>query len=79
MPWRITARVRCSLLPPRPLRLPDAREVFLETELSNTNALSLYLKLGFLKDRRYYHYYLNGSDAWRLMLHLDHSKPKAKA
>jgi peptide alpha-N-acetyltransferase len=43
-------------------------EVVLETELSNTSALSLYEKLGFIRDKRLCRYYLNGGDAFRLKL-----------
>jgi peptide alpha-N-acetyltransferase len=35
-------------------------EVVLETEIVNVKAMSLYLKLGFLKDRRLTRYYFNG-------------------
>lgn len=43
-------------------------EVVLETELTNSGALSLYEKLGFTKDKRLCRYYLNGGDAFRLKL-----------
>ena len=43
-------------------------EVVLETELSNSGALSLYGKLGFTRDKRLCRYYLNGGDAFRLKL-----------
>ena len=43
-------------------------EVVLETELSNKGALSLYEKLGFVRDKRLCRYYLNGGDAFRLKL-----------
>eukprot|EP01112_Ceratiomyxa_fruticulosa_P020274 TRINITY_DN6864_c0_g1_i4.p1 TRINITY_DN6864_c0_g1~~TRINITY_DN6864_c0_g1_i4.p1 ORF type:complete len:179 (-),score=9.71 TRINITY_DN6864_c0_g1_i4:169-705(-) len=45
-------------------------EVALETEGTNTSALSLYSKLGFIRDKRLHKYYLNGNDAYRLMLPL---------
>eukprot|EP00753_Platysulcus_tardus_P010711 PLAT2986.1.p1 GENE.PLAT2986.1~~PLAT2986.1.p1 ORF type:complete len:178 (-),score=51.23 PLAT2986.1:95-628(-) len=46
-------------------------EIYLETEISNKKALSLYSRLGFLRDRRLKKYYLNGGDAFRLTLWLD--------
>ncbi len=45
-----------------------AAEVVLEAEASNVSALSLYTKLGFVKETRLPRYYLNGSDAFRLKL-----------
>ena len=46
-------------------------EVTLETEVSNTNALKLYDRLGFMRLERFEKYYLNGGDAYRLKLYLD--------
>lgn len=43
-------------------------EAVLETEITNTAALRLYAKLGFLRDKRLARYYLNGVDAFRLKL-----------
>lgn len=43
-------------------------EVELETEATNTRALGLYAKLGFVRERRLPRYYLNGNDAFRLKL-----------
>jgi len=45
-------------------------EVVLETEISNSSALHLYEKLGFVRDKRLFRYYLNGVDALRLKLWL---------
>jgi peptide alpha-N-acetyltransferase len=45
-------------------------EVVLETEISNSAALHLYEKLGFVRDKRLFRYYLNGVDALRLKLWL---------
>jgi peptide alpha-N-acetyltransferase len=42
--------------------------VVLETEFTNLGALGLYQRLGFIKDKRLYRYYLNGVDAFRLKL-----------
>ena len=46
-------------------------EVMLEAEVSNIGSLQLYENLGFLRDKRLCHYYLNGADAFRLILPLD--------
>lgn len=40
----------------------------LETEVGNATALTLYAKLGFIREKRLANYYLNGSDAFRLKL-----------
>jgi len=48
----------------------EADEVVLETEVTNTAALMLYERLGFLRDKRLFRYYLNGVDALRLKLWL---------
>ncbi|KAG5887355.1 hypothetical protein JTB14_018370 [Gonioctena quinquepunctata] len=48
----------------------DADEVVLETEVTNKPALQLYEKLGFVRDKRLFRYYLNGVDALRLKLWL---------
>ncbi|KAI8373192.1 putative acyltransfersase [Radiomyces spectabilis] len=46
----------------------DADEIVLETEYTNQGALSLYERIGFIRDKRLYRYYLNGTDAFRLKL-----------
>jgi hypothetical protein len=43
-------------------------EVALEAEVTNSGALRLYQKLGFIRDKRLHRYYLSGSDAYRLKL-----------
>eukprot|EP00616_Rhizochromulina_sp_CCMP1243_P013627 CAMPEP_0118985166 /NCGR_PEP_ID=MMETSP1173-20130426/39365_1 /TAXON_ID=1034831 /ORGANISM="Rhizochromulina marina cf, Strain CCMP1243" /LENGTH=187 /DNA_ID=CAMNT_0006935871 /DNA_START=6 /DNA_END=567 /DNA_ORIENTATION=+ len=43
-------------------------QAMLETEVSNTKALRLYDRLGFLRDERLVKYYMNGGDAFRLRL-----------
>ncbi|CDO70406.1 hypothetical protein BN946_scf184999.g47 [Trametes cinnabarina] len=43
-------------------------EVVLETEYDNSAALSLYESLGFMREKRLYRFYLNGKDAFRLVL-----------
>ncbi|GAA5803852.1 putative acyltransfersase [Helicostylum pulchrum] len=52
----------------RAMKDMDADEVILETEFTNLGALGLYQRLGFIKDKRLYRYYLNGVDAFRLKL-----------
>lgn len=44
--------------------------MYLETEVDNIEAQRLYESLGFTKSERYQHYYLNGSDAFRMVLQL---------
>jgi len=48
----------------------DADEVALETEVDNTPAMKLYERLGFLRSKRLYRYYLNGNSAYRFVLYL---------
>ncbi|XP_022992874.1 N-alpha-acetyltransferase MAK3-like [Cucurbita maxima] len=43
-------------------------EVTLEAEVTNKGALALYCRLGFIRAKRLFHYYLNGVDAFRLKL-----------
>lgn len=40
----------------------------LETEYDNFAALSLYESLGFIREKRLHRFYLNGKDAFRLVL-----------
>ncbi|KAK2739015.1 N-alpha-acetyltransferase mak3 [Myotisia sp. PD_48] len=48
----------------------DADEVVLETEISNSPAIKLYERLGFLRSKQLHRYYLNGNSAFRLVLYL---------
>ncbi|KAI9753584.1 MAG: N-alpha-acetyltransferase mak3 [Lichina confinis] len=48
----------------------DADEIALETETTNTAAMRLYERLGFLRSKRLHRYYLNGNSAFRLLLYL---------
>ncbi|KAF8250232.1 acyl-CoA N-acyltransferase [Wilcoxina mikolae CBS 423.85] len=48
----------------------DADEVALETEITNTAAIKLYERLGFLRSKRLHRYYFNGNSAFRLILYL---------
>ncbi|KAI9177085.1 hypothetical protein LWI28_010864 [Acer negundo] len=43
-------------------------EVTLEAEVTNKGALALYGRLGFIRAKRLFRYYLNGVDAFRLKL-----------
>ena len=43
-------------------------EIALETEVTNTAAMKLYERLGFLKSKRLHRYYLNGNSAFRFLL-----------
>lgn len=47
-----------------------ADEIVLETEESNMPAMKLYERLGFVRSKKLHRYYLNGSSAYRLVLHL---------
>jgi N-alpha-acetyltransferase 30 len=47
-----------------------AEEIALETEETNTAAMKLYERLGFLKSKKLHRYYLNGNSAYRLLLYL---------
>ena len=48
----------------------DADEIALETEETNSSAMRLYEKLGFLRSKKLHRYYLNGKSAYRLILYL---------
>ncbi|KAG9246000.1 acyl-CoA N-acyltransferase [Calycina marina] len=52
------------------MRERGADEVVLETEEENVPAMKLYERLGFLRSKKLHRYYLNGSSAYRLILHL---------
>jgi len=49
-----------------------ADEVVLETEFDNSAALGLYENLGFIREKRLFRFYMNGKDAFRLVLDLAH-------
>ncbi|RMD42035.1 hypothetical protein DV735_g3105, partial [Chaetothyriales sp. CBS 134920] len=49
-----------------------ADEIALETEETNTAAMKLYERLGFLRSKKLHRYYLNGNSAYRLLLYLKH-------
>ncbi|KAL8823232.1 MAG: hypothetical protein Q9191_006047 [Dirinaria sp. TL-2023a] len=46
----------------------EADEIALETEVTNTAAMKLYERLGFLRSKRLHRYYLNGNSAFRFVL-----------
>ncbi|CCM02107.1 uncharacterized protein FIBRA_04184 [Fibroporia radiculosa] len=50
------------------MKLDGVEEVVLETEYDNSAALSLYESLGFIREKRLFRFYLNGKDAFRLVL-----------
>ncbi|KAJ2827846.1 N-alpha-acetyltransferase mak3 [Coemansia erecta] len=52
------------------MREMGADEVTLEAETDNTGALALYERLGFIREKRLYRYYMSGTDAFRLKLWL---------
>ncbi|KAG0144243.1 hypothetical protein CROQUDRAFT_65232 [Cronartium quercuum f. sp. fusiforme G11] len=45
-----------------------AQEIVLETEFDNTSALAFYHRLGFIREKRLFAFYLNRKDAFRLVL-----------
>ncbi|KAH9819940.1 acyl-CoA N-acyltransferase [Melampsora americana] len=45
-----------------------AEEIVLETEFDNRSALAFYQRLGFIREKRLYAFYLNRKDAFRLVL-----------
>lgn len=47
---------------------PYHLKVVLETEYDNAAALALYESLGFIREKRLYRFYMNGKDAFRLVL-----------
>ncbi|EMD35027.1 hypothetical protein CERSUDRAFT_75344 [Gelatoporia subvermispora B] len=50
------------------MKAGGVEEVVLETEFDNAAALALYESLGFIREKRLYRFYLNGKDAFRLVL-----------
>lgn len=49
------------------MQLLGSDEIVLETEQDNHAALALYERHGFIREKRLYHFYLNGNDAFRLV------------
>ncbi|WRT63246.1 uncharacterized protein IL334_000149 [Kwoniella shivajii] len=52
-----------------------ANEVVLETEFDNAPSLSLYDRLGFLREKRLHRFYSNHKDAFRLILPIETDPP----
>ncbi|KAJ7584874.1 acyl-CoA N-acyltransferase [Mycena floridula] len=50
------------------MKSDGVEEIVLETEFDNHAALSLYESLGFIREKRLHRFYLNGKDAFRLVL-----------
>ena len=62
--------------PPYP-HSPIRTQIVLETEHDNAAALALYESLGFIREKRLHRFYLNGKDAFRLVLAVPDSDPDA--
>lgn len=66
--------VKPSIQPTHPLSVIVAYQsriqVVLETEFDNFAALALYESLGFIREKRLFRFYLNGKDAFRLVLEI---------
>ncbi|GAA5903714.1 hypothetical protein JCM6882_003394 [Rhodosporidiobolus microsporus] len=58
-----------TLPPDHPSHHP-VDEIVLETEADNAAALAFYAKMGFVREKRLYRFYLNSKDAYRLRLDL---------
>jgi len=54
-------------------------QIALETEFDNVPALALYTSLGFVPEKRLHRFYLNGKDAFRLVLPLAGAEDAATA
>ncbi|KAH8823846.1 acyl-CoA N-acyltransferase [Flagelloscypha sp. PMI_526] len=50
------------------MKANGVEEIVLETEYDNHAALGLYESLGFIREKRLHRFYLNGKDAFRLIL-----------
>lgn len=56
------------------MRLYNAKQCFLEVRVTNTQAISLYKKLGFQVTRTIHGYYADGEDAYLMSLELKQGK-----
>ncbi|KAI0283161.1 acyl-CoA N-acyltransferase [Russula brevipes] len=63
----------------RGMQTTGAQEIVLETEFDNVAALALYTSLGFVPEKRLHRFYLNGKDAFRLVLPLAGAEDAAAA
>jgi len=59
------------------MQASGAQEIALETEFDNAPALALYTSLGFVPEKRLHRFYLNGKDAFRLVLPLAAPPPSS--
>jgi len=57
----------------RKMVLLGAQEIVLETEIDNKASLQLYEKLGFIREKRLFNFYLNGKDCFRLIAEIPKS------
>ncbi|KAJ4481043.1 acyl-CoA N-acyltransferase [Lentinula aciculospora] len=57
------------------MKVEGVDEIVLETEYDNHAALSLYESLGFIREKLLYRFYLNGKDAFRLILTIPPPSP----
>lgn len=57
----------------------ECDEVFLEAEITNKGALALYARLGFVREKRMERYYMNGNDAFNLLLWFPKRDKKASS
>lgn len=48
------------------MKCEGCHEIVLEADVNNTPGIKLYLKMGFVKDKRLVRYYMSGQDAFRL-------------
>jgi hypothetical protein len=53
-------------------------QIILETEYDNSAALSLYSSLGFIREKRLHRFYMNGKDAFRLVLVVNDPIPRLR-
>ena len=57
----------------------DADEVVLEAEIGNEGAMGLYERLGFMRSKKLWRYYLSGETAYRLGLQLKKREESERA
>jgi len=53
------------------MKTQGAKEIVLETEFDNSVALAFYASMGFMREKRLFRFYMNGKDAFRLVLPID--------
>ncbi|KAL0577181.1 N-alpha-acetyltransferase 30 [Marasmius crinis-equi] len=72
---RASTLVRSSM---EAMKEDGVEEIVLETEYDNYAALSLYESLGFIREKRLFRFYLNGKDAFRLVLPIPPQTPESE-